>query len=78
MGDVSWVLDPRTLRFLIDVDVSLNETVTGNRRTISAELGSRLLDGSASPWDRLACAALDRFEPQHCIASYRARSLRSP
>lgn len=71
MLDVArFVFDATTLRFLIAVDVAANETLTGRRRTISAELGARMVAGTASDSDRLMCAALDRFEPYHCVRSY--------
>jgi len=67
---VGFLFDRRTLRFLIDVDVLVNETLTGNRRTVSAELGGLLARGNAPPWVVLACISLDRFEPNHCQRSY--------
>lgn len=70
LSAVRFVFDTTTLRFLYHLDVAANQTVTGRRRTISAELGSRIVDGTASDWDRTLCAALDRFEPYHCVRSY--------
>ena len=54
----------------VHADIRLNELLGGKRETISAALGRKLVNGTASPAERALCAALDQVDPEHCIKAY--------
>lgn len=65
------------LEELLELDILANQALGGRRETISARLGRRVFNGSATPKELGLCHLLDLVEPEHCLKSY-ARSFDRP
>ncbi len=53
---------------LLLLDIQANPFATG--RTISADLGQRIVFGLATAPERALCSGLNYFEQDHCVRAY--------